>query len=75
MPDWMDHLQDQQALASDELQRACRMPDVPPPSARDCDECGEPIPHQRLAALPTTQHCVTCATALEHTALAYGGAR
>lgn len=28
---------------------------------RRCVECGEPIPAERLAALPTTSTCVTCA--------------
>jgi RNA polymerase-binding transcription factor DksA len=26
-----------------------------------CDDCGAPIPYERLSALPTTRRCVTCA--------------
>jgi DnaK suppressor protein len=28
-----------------------------------CDRCGEPIPQPRLAALPATARCVSCAAA------------
>ena len=30
-----------------------------------CDECGEPIPAERLDLLPYTAHCVDCAALLE----------
>lgn len=26
-----------------------------------CEVCGEPVPHERLAALPATRRCVACA--------------
>ena len=29
-------------------------------SAEDCDECGEPIPPKRRAALPGVRTCVAC---------------
>ena len=29
-------------------------------SAEDCDECGEPIPVKRRAALPGVRTCVAC---------------
>lgn len=29
-------------------------------SADDCDECGEPIPDRRRAALPGVRTCVAC---------------
>ena len=29
-------------------------------SAEDCDECGEPIPKKRRAALPRVRTCVAC---------------
>ena len=29
-------------------------------SAEDCDECGEPIPKKRRAALPGVRTCVAC---------------
>ena len=29
-------------------------------SADDCDECGEPIPKKRRAALPGVRTCVAC---------------
>ena len=30
------------------------------PSARECDDCGEPIPKKRRDALPGVRTCVTC---------------
>ena len=30
------------------------------PSAEECDECGEPIPERRRAALPGVRTCVAC---------------
>jgi DnaK suppressor protein len=30
-----------------------------------CEECGAPIPQERLDAIPYTPHCMPCATALE----------
>lgn len=27
---------------------------------RNCISCGQPIPKERLAILPDTQHCVRC---------------
>jgi phage/conjugal plasmid C-4 type zinc finger TraR family protein len=32
-------------------------------SAEDCDECGEPIPEKRRAALPGVRTCVACQSA------------
>lgn len=29
-------------------------------SAEDCDECGEPIPERRRAALPGVRTCIAC---------------
>ena len=29
-----------------------------------CDRCGEPIPEDRLAAIPATSHCVSCRSAV-----------
>jgi hypothetical protein len=37
----------------------------PPPGARDCGHCGEPIPARRIAALPDTRLCCDCAAAAE----------
>lgn len=34
----------------------------------NCIECGEPIPFKRLEAVPFTEHCVPCKTALEEQA-------
>ena len=31
-------------------------------SAEDCDDCGEPIPKKRRAALPGVRACVSCQT-------------
>lgn len=31
-----------------------------PPAARDCIDCGDPIPAERLAAVPGTARCVQC---------------
>ena len=36
------------------------------PSARHCQECGEPIPEARRRAVPGVQHCVICADMHEH---------
>lgn len=33
---------------------------VPAPIARDCCECGAPIPAQRLRALPAARLCIDC---------------
>jgi DnaK suppressor protein len=30
-----------------------------------CQECGQPIPAERLEAIPYTPHCVNCATRLQ----------
>lgn len=40
-----------------------RRPVLPPASVseRRCCECGEPIEHRRLAILPTTTLCASCA--------------
>jgi len=32
--------------------------------ARDCEDCGEPIPPKRLALLPYTTFCAFCAPSL-----------
>ena len=29
-------------------------------SARECDECGEPIPERRRQAVPGTRTCIAC---------------
>lgn len=35
--------------------------DAPAPgAARDCLDCGVPVPAQRLAAVPNTQRCIAC---------------
>lgn len=31
-------------------------------SAKDCQECGDPIPARRRQALPGVQRCVSCQT-------------
>lgn len=56
----MDYLQDLEARESEARQAAARMPDVPVPVGRDCDDCGEPIPSARLVAVPMALRCVTC---------------
>jgi RNA polymerase-binding transcription factor DksA len=33
-----------------------------------CEECGEPIPGERLDAIPFTPYCVRCAQKLDSTA-------
>ncbi|WOI53184.1 DksA/TraR family C4-type zinc finger protein [Parvularcula sp. LCG005] len=42
------------------------------PSAEECDECGEPIPERRRAALPGVRTCVQCQstadTKIQHSA-------
>ncbi|MCQ8181723.1 TraR/DksA C4-type zinc finger protein [Methylomonas sp. SURF-1] len=35
-------------------------------SASDCEECGEPIPEARRAAIPC-KYCLPCQTSLEQT--------
>ena len=37
------------------------------PTARDCADCGRPIPAPRLAVLPGTARCVACASRREVT--------
>ena len=37
-------------------------------SARECDECGEPIPERRREALPGVRMCVECAGAADRSA-------
>lgn len=32
----------------------------------DCDECRQPIPENRLQALPWAAHCITCQESLDH---------
>ena len=34
-------------------------------SAVECEECGEPIPEGRRAAIPGVKHCVYCAAIME----------
>jgi len=34
-------------------------------SARFCDECGEPIPEARRAALPGVRYCIQCQSELD----------
>lgn len=35
------------------------------PSAEICDQCSEPIPHERRLAVPGVRFCIQCQTALE----------
>lgn len=35
-------------------------PMVPPDAARDCLDCGMPVPAERIAAMPRTQRCIEC---------------
>lgn len=41
-------------------------------SARECEECGEPIPQPRREALPGVRRCVSCQSAAESSAPAAG---
>ncbi|GAP66280.1 C4-type zinc finger DksA/TraR family protein [Mizugakiibacter sediminis] len=47
-----------------------QQPRVPPQHATDgrriCIDCGEPISHQRLAAVPNAVACTDCEAAAEH---------
>ncbi len=51
------------ALAAHESGRLGRMSG---PSAYRCDECGDAIPEARRQAVPGTEHCAQCQSALEH---------
>lgn len=33
---------------------------LPPGTPRECEDCGDQVPAQRLAALPMTARCVAC---------------
>ena len=48
-------------------------------SARYCDECGEPIPEKRRAALPGVRTCVECQSgrdsAVRHSAMNRRGSK
>lgn len=61
MPDLMDAIQDAQAEASEALQARARIPDAEPPTWRACDDCGDEIPAERLAVMPSAECCVGCA--------------
>ncbi len=41
-------------------------------SAKDCIDCGEPIPKRRRMALPGTQTCVQCQSGRDATAVTAG---
>ena len=41
-------------------------------SATECDDCGEPIPQRRRAALPGVRTCVTCQQARDARRVAAG---
>ena len=43
--------------------RRRRMADVS--HVTECEECGEPIPHARRKAVPSTRWCVDCADVME----------
>ena len=43
-------------------------------TAKNCCNCGAMIPSARQAAVPGTQHCTPCASALETRARQYGRA-
>ncbi|MEE4297345.1 MAG: DksA/TraR family C4-type zinc finger protein [Wenzhouxiangella sp.] len=50
------------STVDDAVERArARLPKGP--SLTHCDECGEPIPDARRAAIPGVRLCVTCQTA------------
>jgi len=50
------------STVDDAVERArARLPKGP--SLTHCDECGEPIPEARRAAIPGVRLCVTCQTA------------
>ena len=55
-------VQDQiDSTVDDAVERArARLPKGP--SLTDCDECGEPIPEARRAAIPGVRLCVPCQT-------------
>ena len=48
-------------------------------SARSCDECGEPIPPKRRAALPGVRTCIACQSgrdaAVRHSAINRRGSK
>lgn len=71
MPDFMDHIQEQQLREADARQASARMPTIQAATARDCDACGEPIPSGRLQACPGTELCLECASIREARARGY----
>ena len=44
-------------------------------SAEECDDCGEPIPKKRRAALPGVRTCVACQSARDATRRVAGSNR
>lgn len=60
MPDFMDLIQDHEAVVNEALNASARLPTVAPCAARDCDGCGKPIDPRRLKVVPSAIRCVWC---------------
>lgn len=68
MTDLVDRAQElEQRLRQDAIDRVRSHPPEPEeaPAARDCEECGEPIPANRLAAQHGATRCAFCQTLAE----------
>jgi len=66
MGDAIDQAQDfammyQEQTRTRILQNIAMKPlDIPVPAYRECVDCGEPIPRERLQARPGTVRCIDC---------------
>lgn len=63
MVDWIDHAAEQEQLARDAALAA--RPIFQGTSLTTCEDCGNPIPHQRQQAIAGVRLCIDCQAALE----------
>jgi len=65
--DDIDHAQAYDMAHRETMIAAHRLDQAERPSAEMCDECGDPIPEARRAALPGVRLCIFCQRTREQT--------